>query len=65
MKRHRKIKRKRIVREELKYTDSDFKRLMMQFLEDRLKPEKHGFGEIIYNNSVPLLDEWCKSNLKT
>lgn len=57
MKRHRRIKHKR------KYSpEKDIKNIILSFLSFRLVPEKHGFGEIIYNNSIPVLDQWLKQN---
>jgi hypothetical protein len=64
MKRFRRIKHTRKVKEELKYTDTEVVNLILAFLKDRLTPEKRGFGEIIYNNSIPILNEWFLKNKK-
>lgn len=64
MHRQRRIKRKRKIKEELKYSDSDLRRMILEFFLERLNPAKGGFFEIIYNNTIPFLDGWINKHKK-
>lgn len=62
----RRIKRRRITEEDLHlYSLNEIRSLILKFLDIRLQPEKKGFGQIVYNNSIPYLEKFLKENKKS
>jgi hypothetical protein len=60
MKHQRRIKHQR---SQLSFSESELKQTLLEFLAFRLQPQKKGFGQIIYNNSIPMFDSWFKNRI--
>ena len=60
-----KRKRGKILRTRGKiYTGEEVKQRILDFYIDRFNPAKGGFYEMIYNNTIPKLDDWFIQNKK-
>lgn len=46
------------------YTEAEVKQMILNFYTDRFNPSKGGFYEIIYNNTIPILNDWFNKNKK-
>jgi len=46
------------------YTEAEVKQMILDFYIDRFNPAKGGFYEMIYNNTIPRLDDWFIQNKK-